>query len=174
MEGINVGSTYITILPDAREFVPRLKAVLDGIKESIGIKLELDDTEAKARLDALNADLDRTGAKRETATVNVDTSQATSNMDKASGGLSKLLLTAGALSPALVPMTGVVAGFGAAALAGFTTAVGGIGLFKLAVDGTSAQAKQLKADFDTMLLSWQKSLEPVTGPVLRNALGLVT
>lgn len=81
MADILVGSVAVEVVPDAREFVPRLKSDLTDIPD-VGVKVTLDDLDAVTRLDSLKTSLDELGHKSVTASVRVDTAGATADLAK--------------------------------------------------------------------------------------------
>jgi phage-related protein len=164
-EGINVGSVYADVLPDARQFNTKLAeiarnaaiavkvdadtraaeariAALDG--GDVTVRANLDDEEAGIRLDELtrtreakiNVDADTAGAEANIARLNQSASGAGTGL----GAMATAALT---LGPALVPLgaaaLGAAAGFAALGAAGLA----GAGVLAVGLAGVTSAVKLL-------------------------------
>lgn len=148
MADIIGGSVGVQLIPVAKGFQERTRALLRDL--SANVRLDIDDKEARARLDAF-------ASERRSATVNVDADTGAaeakiaalnSSARNASGGIGLLTIAAVGLAPALIPATAAVGGLVAAlstpALATGAGLAGFIGVAGVAATKTEAVNKQIQ------------------------------
>lgn len=187
-DGFQSGSAYVTVRPNFTGWHQAVRKQLQGTTSDfskagaeagkafseaahkaagkVRVGVEFADTEARAKITALKAQLDELGRKSPTVRARVDTSSATQS-------ISSLALAGLSLGPALLPVlvaaTGAAIGFGvalAAAAAGAgaiaLVAVPGISRIKAALTAQKTAATQAVGGYSSSLDQIKSAEEQLT------------